>query len=48
MSREVRVLEFEATVAATAPAGALEISGYAVYDVRQDVNGTCGGISRSS
>ena len=40
-SLEVRVLEFEATVAANAPSGPLEIPGYALYDVCEEVNGTC-------
>ena len=46
-SQEVRILEFEATVAATAAAGALEIPGYAVYDVCEDVKGTCARTSES-
>jgi tetratricopeptide (TPR) repeat protein len=45
-SLEVRVLEFEATVAATAPAGALEIPGYAIYDVCEDAGGTCRHLRR--
>ncbi|HLF93499.1 MAG TPA: hypothetical protein VJB14_08550 [Planctomycetota bacterium] len=40
-SSEVRVLEFEAEVSKEAPPGVLEIPAYAVYDVCEDVNGTC-------
>jgi hypothetical protein len=45
-SLEVRVLEFEATVAANAPSGPLEIPGYALYDVCEEVNGTCRHVRR--
>ena len=45
-SLELRVLEFEATVAATAAPGPLEIPAYAVYDVCEDLNGTCRHLRR--
>jgi len=45
-SLEVRVLEFEATVVPTAPAGTVEIPGYAIYDVCEDVGGTCRHVRR--
>ncbi len=45
-SLEVRVLEYEAAVAANTPAGSLEIQGYAIYDVCEDVDGTCRHVRR--
>jgi hypothetical protein len=40
-SLEPRVLEFEASVAESVPAGPLEIPGYALYDVCEEAGGVC-------